>query len=251
MEKINEKKIQQAFKNVRINTTSEMILDAYAKDKLNSSRVATPTPKKHHVLRWSGLSLSSALVLAASAVGIYFIVVNNQPYSTIVIESQSEQAAFELFTGTSLLSSDDLSASLLKAYGGGNPNDDSGSISESEFVSVVENYHQNFSAYYSLLNKGTNVQYSINEGTYTGQYGNYAHKMTIEASYYFYYNYNFESSETTENGNAYQGELHMDDSTIYEVNFDIQQNAYTNRHEVAVQIQYGTDSAFLFGLHSE
>ncbi|MFA6675559.1 MAG: hypothetical protein WCS49_01620 [Bacilli bacterium] len=243
MEKINEKQIKQAFKNVKINTTSEMILKAYEKDKNNSSIMATQKIKNRHAFRWGSLSLTSALVLAGSAVGIYFIVQNNLPYSTIVIEDQSDQAAFELFTGVSLLSNDDLSASLLKAYMGGNPNEDSDSISESEFLSTVENYHQNFNAYQALLNKGANVQYSVNEGTYTGQYGSYAHKMTIEESYYFYYNYSFSSSETAGSGNTYQGEIHIDDSTTYEIGFNIQQNAYTRRHEVAIQIQYGTDSS--------
>ncbi|MFA7032115.1 MAG: hypothetical protein WC201_00945 [Bacilli bacterium] len=243
MEKINEKQIKRAFKDVKINTTSEMILKAYEKDKNNSSVMATPKIKNRHAFRWGGLSLTSALVLAGSAVGIYFIVQNNLPYSTVVIESQSDQAAFELFTGVSLLSDDDLSASLLKAYIGGNSNEDSGLLDESEFTSVVENYHQNFNAYQALLNKGADVHYSVNEGTYTGQHGSYAHKMTIENSYYFYYNYNFGSSETGGSGNAYQGELHIDESTTYEIGFNMQENAYTHRHEVAMQIQYGADSA--------
>jgi len=243
MEKINEKQIKQAFKDIKIKTTSEMILKAYERDKNNSSVMATPKTKNRRAFKWGSLSLTSALVLAGSAVGIYFIVQNNLPYSTVVIEDQSNQAAFELFTGVSLLSNDDLSASLLKAYGGGNPNENSGSLSESEFISTVENYHQNFNAYQALLNKGADVQYSINEGTYQGQYDTYAHKMTIEESYYFYYNYSFGSSETGGSGNAYQGELHIDDSTTYEISFDVQQNAYTHRHEVAIQIQYGTDSA--------
>lgn len=247
MENNKEKMMKDSFAKINISTTSAQILQAYEKEKVSTMN-QPQVSKKKNPFRLVMVSLSASVLLAASAVGIYFIVKGSTPYSPVIIK-KNEQAAFELFTGASLLNEQLNSKKALAKH---NPflseNDDdddehnSGRLTETEFASMVDVYHNNYQTYYSLIENGVEIKNTIEEGTFAGKSETFTYKMTINDDYYFYYSFDFDQSDDDELESNYTGELHLNNEDIFPVSFQIENNTNTQKREIEMEITYSLNS---------
>lgn len=239
----DESRIKKSFEEVKITTTSEMILSAFEKQKMAPMQLDTKTKKKSSL--WFSLSIGfSSVALVCSSVAAVAVLLNNPDSSTpVIINDHHLQAAFELYTGVNLLSYVTNTPSLVKSLKCKSlfTSDEEGKkpITLQEFEEVVNKYHQNYELYTSLLTKGSEIQYQITNGTFVEDYGTYQYQMLIEESIHFYYSDGFVGEE-----GQYLGELHIGDSDVYQVDFDIEQNIYTNKKEVEIAINLDEDTSF-------
>lgn len=240
----DESKIKKSFEEVKINTTSEMILSAFEKQKFAPVQLDTKAKKRPPL--WLSLSIGfSSVALACSSFAAIAIVLNNQdPYNPIIISDQRLQAAFELYTGVNLLSYAASPHSLVKSLSselsGVDDEESKKPTTSQEFNEVVEKYHQNHELYNSLLTKGDAIQCQVTNGTFFGDFGTYQYQMLIEESYYFYYSDDF---ATSDEGSQFAGELHLGESDVYQVSFAVEQNINTNKKEVEITINLDEDSS--------
>lgn len=240
----DESKIKKSFEEVKITTTSEMILSAFEKQKIAPMQMNTKTKKRPSL--WFSLSIGfSSVALACSSIAGIAVLLNNQDTDyPIIINDHNLQAAFELYTGVNLLSYVTNTPSLVKSLsselGGANDEVAEKPTTSLEFNEVVEKYHQNYKLYTSLLTKGDEIQYQVANGTFVEDYGTYQYQMLIEESYYFYYSYDFaEENEESQ----FSGELHIGELDVYLVSFEIEQNIYTNKNEVEITINLDENSS--------
>ena len=239
----DESRIKKSFEEVKITTTSEMILSAFEKQKLAPMQMETKTKKRSSL--WFSLSIGfSSVALVCSSVAAVTVLLNNPDTTTpIIINDHHLQAAFELYTGVNLLSYVTNTPYSIKPLNV-EPLFTSGEetkkpVTLQEFNEVVDKYHQNYELYTSLLTKGSEVQYQITSGTFVGDYGTYQYQMSIEESIHFYYSDGFVEEE-----GQYLGELHIGETDAYQVDFDIEQNIYTNKKEVEITINLDEDTSF-------
>lgn len=243
--KLNDQsKIKKAFEEVKITTTSEMILSAYEKQKhINPSALITPRRKPSLWLSLT-ISLSSVAVLAASAVGISFFINSQSAYTPVIIESHKDQAAFELFTGISLSYGEASPFALSKRmYGESDKGGNNQALTEEHFEEIVKVYDDNYETYSELLAKGADIQYLVTEGSYTMDFGTYQYMMKIENSYTFYYNYNLGAQSGDENDLS--GEIHDSESHSYQVDMTVEQNSNTQKQEVQFTLHFGETSSLV------
>ena len=240
-----ESKIKKSFEEVKIHTTSEMILSAFEKQKITSMLLDTKTKKRPSL--WFSLTIGfSSVALACSSIAGIAVLLNNQnTYNPIIISDRHLQAAFELYTGVNLLSyiSNNTSPelkSLGNELGGMNDEVVEKPITASVFNEVVEKYHQNHELYTSLLTKGDGIQYQVSDGPFVGDYDTYQYQMLIEESYYFYYSDDFAEQDDE---SQYYGEIRVGESDAYLVSFKIEQNIYTNKNEVEITINLDENSS--------
>lgn len=240
----NESKIKKSFEEVKINTTSEMILSAFEKQKFAPMQMKNKT--KNRPSLWMSLSIGfSSVALVCSSVAAIAILLNNQDsYTPVIINDQRLQAAFELYTGVNLLSYVTNTPSPLKSLNselsGANDEVVEKPTTSLEFNEIVDKYHQNHELYTSLLTKGDEIQYQVTNGTFIGDYGTYQYQMLIEESFYFYYSDDFATSDEE---SQFTGELHIGESDVYLISFEIEQNIYTNKEEVKITINLDEDSS--------
>ena len=239
----DESKIKKSFEEIKITTTSEMILSAFEKQKLAPIQMETKAKKRPSTWFSLAIGFSSVALVSSSAIAIA-VLLNNQDSSTpVIINDHHLQAAFELYTGVNLLSyvtATPHSIKLLNVESLFTSEEETKKpVTSQEFNEVVDKYHQNYELYTSLLTKGSEVQYQITSGTFVGDYGTYQYQMSIEESIHFYYSDGFVEEE-----GQYLGELHIGETDVYQVDFDIEQNIYTNKKEVEITINLDEDTSF-------
>lgn len=223
--------IKEASEKYEIKTTSQDILRAYAE------RQEQPKKKKRGFPLFPSLALVGACCCCAVFALFAFPALTRPDENPKVIHPQENvrggtrsQTAFQIFSSLNLAENFSASsAKMRRAY----------RIGESDFREICETFDTSYSTLNQLLTDGIDVQNQIEEGHFTGNYGNYKYRMTIYASdreYSFLNDVSFEEEDDDEIEVEYKGEIYFGKDDSWKVSLHREQETDDDEMEIEMEI---------------
>ena len=263
-------KLDQSLSNYEIKTTSNDILNGYY-----SSLEEEKAPKHHFGFLKFALP---TLVLAGTITGLVLIPsihTGIDPTPTVpLLNSKKNQTAFSIFSGMNIISNLDSSSSihgltLKRAFldnvltiededdeeDKDNENDEvenedsenhKEEIVQISFEQMMNTFDPCVDVITSLLETSINVESTLLEGEFVGQYGTYPYKLEVY-DYVLYTNISLdEEDDEDETETTYLGEVVMSDSLSYKVEMNIEEEIDDGEkeQEINTKIIY-SDSSYL------